>query len=437
MSTTVASDLPATPAPLGGYRWVVCALLFFATTVNYVDRQILALIKEFLDAELGWSNEQFGLVNSAFAGAYAVGLLVFGWLVDRYGTKIGYAVSIAMWSTAALSHALVGSVAGFFAVRIFLGVSEGGNFPSAIKAVALWFPRKERALATAIFNSGTNVGALIAPLTIPAIALTLGWRWAFVFAGIAGFLWLLAWIPLYEVPARSRRLGRPELEYINSDVETQGPEGGAPMGAVRALRLRQTWSFIMGKFLTDPIWWFFLIWLPDYFRRTRGLDIKHSWIHIVTIYGIVTVLGVTGGWFTGYLTGLGWTVTRARKTGMLLFAFLVLPILAVTKVGDWSAVLILGLAASAHQAWSANLFTTVSDMFPKRDVGTVVGLGGMAGSISGMLFPWFSGWILDHFNATQGYAFLFAICGFAYLIAFAVHHALAPRFEPIPIEQLA
>ena len=247
---------------------------------------------------------------------------------------------------------MLGSGPRFFAVRIFLGVSEGGNFPSAIKAVALWFPRKERALATAIFNSGTNVGALIAPLTIPAIALTLGWRWAFVFAGIAGFLWLLAWIPLYEVPARSRRLGRPELEYINSDVETQGPEGGAPMGAVRALRLRQTWSFIMGKFLTDPIWWFFLIWLPDYFRRTRGLDIKHSWIHIVTIYGIVTVLGVTGGWFTGYLTGLGWTVTRARKTGMLLFAFLVLPILAVTKVGDWSAVLILGLAASGPNcAW--------------------------------------------------------------------------------------
>jgi ACS family hexuronate transporter-like MFS transporter len=239
------------------------------------------------------------------------------------------------------------------------------------------------------------------------------------------------------VPAKSARLGRAEFDYIHSDVETQAAEGAAPMGSIRALRLRQTWSFIAGKFLTDPIWWFFLIWLPDYFRRTRGLDIKHGWIHIVTIYGIVTVLGVAGGWFTGYLKGLGWTITRARKTGMFIFALLVLPILAVTKVGDWSAVLLIGLAASAHQAWSANLFTTVSDMFPKKDVGTVVGLGGMAGSIGGMLFPWFSGWILDHFNATKGYAFLFAVCGFAYLIAFAVHHALAPRFEPIPAEELA
>src|SRR5207245_1453903 len=405
-------------------------------TVNYIDRQILALIKEFLDAELGWSNEQFGLVNSAFAGAYAVGLLLFGWFVDRYGTKIGYAVSIALWSTAALSHALVGSVTGFFAARIFLGVSEGGNFPSAIKAVALWFPRRERALATAIFNSGTNVGALIAPLAIPAVALTLGWRWAFVMAGLAGFVWLVLWIPFYEVPARSRRLGKGEFDHIHSDRQ-DAEASVVPMGSLRALRVRETWSFITAKFLTDPIWWFFLIWLPDYFRRTRGLDIKHSWIHIVTIYGIVTVLGIAGGWFTGYLRGRGWTVTRARKTGMFLYALLVLPILAVTRVGDWEAVLIIGLAASAHQAWSANLFTTVSDLFPKKDVGTIVGLGGMAGSIGGMLFPWFSGHILDRFPAAQGYAILFSICAFAYLVSFAIHHALAPRLEPIPAEALA
>jgi ACS family hexuronate transporter-like MFS transporter len=439
----MAQPSPVAPSPaveppgaIGNHRWLMCALLFLATTINYVDRQILALIKEFLDAELGWSNEQFGLVNSAFAGAYAVGLLLFGWFVDRYGTKIGYAVSIALWSAAALSHALVGSVAGFFAARIFLGVSEGGNFPSAIKAVALWFPRRERALATAIFNSGTNVGALIAPLAIPAVALTLGWRWAFVMAGLAGFVWLALWIPLYEVPAKSRRLRQGELDYIHSDLER--PDASAtPMGSLRALRVRETWSFITAKFLTDPIWWFFLIWLPDYFRRTRGLDIKHSWIHIVTIYGIVTVLGIAGGWFTGYLRGRGWTVTRARKTGMFLYALLVLPILAVTRVGDWEAVLIIGLAASAHQAWSANLFTTVSDLFPKKDVGTIVGLGGMAGSVGGMLFPWFSGHILDRFPAAQGYAILFTFCAFAYLVSFAIHHLLAPRLEPIPAEALA
>ena len=420
---------------LGNYRWVVCALLFFATTVNYVDRQILALIKEILDQELGWTNEQFGLVNSAFQGAYAVGLFVFGWFVDRYGTKLGYAVSIALWSLAAMGHALVGSVNGFFLARIALGASEGGNFPAAIKTVALWFPKRERAFATAIFNSGTNVGAIVAPAAIPAIAFTLGWRWAFIFAGIAGFLWLLFWIPLYDLPEKRAALSKAELAHINSDPADEG--GSTPIGWLRALRYRQTWSFIVAKFMTDPVWWFFLIWLPDYFKTTRGLNIKHSWVHLVTIYAIVTVLSIAGGWLTGYLNRTGWSVTRARKTGMFVFALCVLPILAATRVGDWSAVLLIGLAAAAHQAWSANLFTTVSDMFPKKDIGTVVGLGGMAGSGGGILFPWLSGRLLDHFhavgNVTGGYSILFAICASAYLIAFTIHHLLAPRLEPFAL----
>ena len=416
-------------------RWVVCALLFFATTINYIDRQILALIKEFLDRELGWSNEQFGLVNSAFQGAYAVGLLGFGWFVDKYGTKIGYAVSIALWSVAAMAHALVGSVGGFFTARVGLGISEGGNFPSAIKAVALWFPKRERAFATAIFNAGTNVGAIIAPATIPIIAFSLGWRWAFIFAGIAGFLWLLFWFPLYDIPEKRKRVSAEELELIRSDKDEQAP-GGKPMGWIESMRHRQTWSFIVAKFMTDPVWWFFLIWLPDYFKATRGLNIKKSWVHLVTIYAIVTVLSIAGGWVTGYLTRRGWSVTRARKTGMFVFALCVLPILAATRVGDWPAVLIIGLAGSAHQAWSANLFTTVSDMFAKKDVGTIVGLGGMAGSIGGIIFPWFCGRVLDRYhtlgNVTAGYTILFAICAFAYLIAFAIHHMLAPKFEPSP-----
>jgi ACS family hexuronate transporter-like MFS transporter len=416
-------------------RWVVCALLFFATTINYIDRQILALIKEFLDRELGWSNEQFGLVNSAFQGAYAVGLLGFGWFVDKYGTKIGYAVSITLWSIAAMAHALVGSVGGFFTARVGLGISEGGNFPSAIKAVALWFPKRERAFATAIFNAGTNVGAIIAPATIPIIAFSLGWRWAFIFAGIAGFLWLLFWFPLYDIPEKRKRVSVEELELIRSDKDEQAP-GGKPMGWIRSMRHRQTWSFIVAKFMTDPVWWFFLIWLPDYFKATRGLNIKKSWVHLVTIYAIVTVLSIAGGWVTGYLTRRGWSVTRARKTGMLVFALCVLPILMATKVGDWPAVLIIGLAGSAHQAWSANLFTTVSDMFAKKDVGTIVGLGGMAGSIGGIIFPWFCGRVLDRYhtlgNVTAGYTILFAICAFAYLVAFVIHHLLAPKFEPSP-----
>lgn len=414
-------------------RWVVCALLFFATTINYIDRQILALIKELLDHDLGWTNEQFGLVNSAFQGAYAVGLLGFGWFVDRYGTKIGYAVSIAAWSIAAMSHALVGSVNGFFTARVALGVSEGGNFPAAIKAVALWFPKRERAFATAIFNAGANVGAIIAPATIPVIAFALGWRWAFIFAGIAGLLWLPFWIRLYEIPERRKSVSAAELQLIRSDSD-EAPAGGVPMGWIQSLSHRQTWSFIVAKFLTDPVWWFFLIWLPDYFKATRGLNIKKSWVHLVTIYAIVTVLSIAGGWVTGYLSRHGWSVTRARKTGMFFFALCVLPILAATRVADWPAVLIIGLAASAHQAWSANLYTTVSDMFDKKDVGTIIGLGGMAGSIGGILFPWFCGRVLDRYhainNVTAGYRILFAICASAYVIAFAFHHLLAPRFEP-------
>ena len=415
-------------------RWVVCGLLFLATTINYIDRQILALIKEFLDRELGWSNEQFGLVNSAFQGAYAIGLFAFGWFIDRYGTKIGYALSITLWSLSALAHALVGSIGGFFTARVALGVSEGGNFPSAIKAVALWFPKRERAFATAIFNSGTNVGAIIAPATIPIIAFSLGWRWAFIFAGIAGLLWLLLWIPMYDLPRRKKNVSAEELALIESDRD-EAPAGGAPMGWRRSLRHRETWAFIVAKFMTDPVWWFFLIWLPDYFKATRGLNIKKSWVHLVTIYAIVTVLSIAGGWVTGFLTRCGWSVTRARKTGMFVFALLVLPILGVTRVGDWPAVLLIGLAASAHQAWSANLFTTASDCFAKKDIGTVVGLGGMAGSIGGILFPWVCGRVLDRYeaigNLTAGYAILFALCAFAYLIAFVIHHLLAPRLEPI------
>jgi MFS transporter, ACS family, hexuronate transporter len=419
------------------YRWTICALLFFATTVNYIDRQILSLLKPMLDEQLHWTNEEFGMVNSAFQGAYGIAMLFFGWFIDRYGTKIGYAVSIAAWSVAAMGHALVGSVGGFFAARIALGLGEGGNFPSAIKAVALWFPKKERALATSIFNSGTNVGAIIAPAVVPWIALTWGWQAAFIAAGIAGFVWLLFWFPLYNVPEKIKRLSPAELDHINSDRDEQGEAKKIPWGQL--LGYRQTWSFLVAKFLTDPVWWFFLIWLPDYFKQTRGLDIKHSWIHLVTIYSIVTVLSIAGGWVTGYLAKGGWTVTRARKSGMFLFALLVLPIYLTTTVGDWAAVLLIGLAGAAHQAWSANLFTTVSDMFPKRAVASVTGIGGMAGALGGMIFPTLTGKILDVFKAggdvTAGYTVLFTICAFIYLVTFAIHHFLAPRFEPIALKE--
>lgn len=415
----------------GNFRWTICALLFLATTINYVDRQILSLVKPILDVELGWSNEEFGIVNAVFQGTYGLGLLFFGWFVDKYGAKVGYAVSIIGWSFAAMGHAAVSSVVGFMVARASLGISEGGNFPSAIKATAQWFPKRERAYATSIFNAGTNVGAILAPALVPWIAYTWGWQMAFVFAGIAGLLWLLLWIPLYDRPEKSRRVGPAEKELIESDREEQNETQKVSWG--RLLRYPQTWSFIVAKFMTDPVWWFFLIWLPDYFKKTRGLDIKESWIHLVTIYVIVTVLSIFGGWVIGYLNKQGWSITRARKTGMFVFALCVIPIFLVAQLGEWGAVLLIGLAGAAHQAWSANLYTTVSDMFPKKAVASVIGIGGMAGATGGMLFPVFSGRLLDNFtaagNVTAGYTVLFTICAFAYVITFLFHHLLAPKFE--------
>jgi ACS family hexuronate transporter-like MFS transporter len=422
---------PATAA-VTNYRWTICALLFLATTINYIDRQILSLIKPILDTELRWTNEQFGVVNSIFQGVYGIGLLIFGWFVDKYGPKIGYAVSIAAWSLAAIGHSFVSGLTGFMIARASLGLGEGGNFPSAIKATALWFPKRERAFATSIFNSGANVGAIVAPAVVPWIAYTYGWQMAFIAAGVAGLLWLFLWIPFYNKPEQSSRVSKEEIELIRSDADEQA-DRGSKVSWRELLRYRQTWSFIVAKFMTDPVWWFFLIWLPDFFKKTRGLDIKESWVHLVTIYTLVTVLSIFGGWVTGYLTRQGWSVTRARKTGMFIFALCVLPIFLVTSTNEWIAVLIIGFAGAAHQAWSANLYTTVSDMFPKYAVASVVGLGGLAGATGGMLFPVFSGRLLDIFtaegNITAGYAVLFSICGFAYIVTFLFHHLLAPKFE--------
>ncbi len=410
------------------YRWVICALLFFATTINYIDRQILSLLKPILDDQLGWTSLQFGAINSAFQAAYGISLFLFGWFIDKYGTKLGYAVSILAWSLAAIGHAFVFSIGGFFAARIALGLGEGGNFPAAIKATAQWFPKKERAFATSIFNSGANVGAILAPAVVPAIALHLGWHWAFIFAGIAGMIWLLFWWPYFDYPERSKRVSADELAYIESDSsDTSAETGKVPWKAL--LRHRQAWSFIAAKFLTDPVWWFLLIWLPDFFKKTRHLDIKSSWTLLVSIYAIITVLSIIGGWVPGFLATRGWSVTRARKTAMFVFALAVLPMAIVTQVGDWTAVILIGLAGAAHQAWSANLYTTVSDMFPKHVVASLTGIGSTAGSLGGMAFPILTGVVLDKF--TNGYSIIFGFCSLAYLVAFAVNHLLAPKFEPV------
>ncbi len=430
------SAAPGLKATATRYRWVVCALLFFATTINYFDRQILALLKGMLDQQFGWTNAEFGWVNGVFQLGYGIGLLGFGWFVDRFGAKIGYAVSIIGWSLSAIAHGFAGSVGQFITARGALGLSESGNFPSAIKAVALWFPKRERAFATSIFNAGTNAGALIAPAVVPWVAFKWGWQAAFVSAGIAGLLWLALWIPFYHLPRKTRRVNAAELSLIQSDKDETTDGEKAPW--LGLLAYPQTWSFIVAKFLTDPVWWFYLVWLPDFFKQVRSLDIQRSWIYITAIYGMVTVLSIFGGWITGFLTERGWSVTRARKTGMFVFALCVVPVVAATQAGNWGAVLLIGLAASAHQAWSANLFTTVSDMFPKPAVASVIGIGGMAGSAGGAIFPVLSGIMLDHFKAshaeTTGYAILFGICACAYLVAFGLNHVLAPRFEPMSLE---
>jgi ACS family hexuronate transporter-like MFS transporter len=298
----------------------------------------------------------------------------------------------------------------------------------------VWFPARERAYATALFIAGSNVGAIIAPAVVPWLAFTFGWRSAFVAAGIAGFAWLVPWLTKYDIPERVKALSSEELAHIRSDGAAERADE-TRMSTLAILRHRQAWSFIVAKFLTDPVWWFFLIWLPDYFKKTRGLSIKDSWVHLVTIYSIVTVLSIGGGWLSGHLTRRGHSVSRARKIAMFTFACTVLPILLVTHVGNWPAVLLIGVAGASHQAWSANLFTSASDMFPKRAVASVVGIGGTAGSLGGILFPIYSGKLLDRFQAsgdvTAGYAILFGICGSAYLVAFALNHLLAPRFEPI------
>jgi ACS family hexuronate transporter-like MFS transporter len=411
-------------AAVGAYRWVVCALLFFATSINYIDRQVLSLIKEILDRDLGWTATDFGRVNAAFQGAYGVSLLFFGWFVDRFGTRVGYAVSIAAWSVMAIAHTLVASVSGFLMVRVGLGLGEGGNFPSAIKAVALWFPQEERALATSLFNSGSTVGAVVAPALVPAIALHFGWQWAFILPGAAGLVWLLLWLRFYEapVPWESRRTAPQRIPWL------------------RLLRFRQTWAYIVAKFITDPVWWFFLIWLPDLFKKTYGLDIKRSWDKLVAIYAIITVLSVLGAWLTGHLAKSGWSITRARKTGMFMSALCVVPVLFASHAGVWPAVFLIGLAGGAHQAWSANLYTTASDVFPKTAVGSVTGIGGLAASLGGILFPLYCGYLLDAFKA-QGreeaaYARLLDICAFAYISTFIVHHLLMPSFEPIRVENV-
>lgn len=428
--------------PVGNYRWTVVALLFFATSINYIDRQVIGLLKPELTRVFGWDNTTFGSINAIFQFFYAFGLLAFGRIIDKVGTKIGYSISIIVWSVFAMAHALARTTTGFTIARSGLGIGESGNFPAAIKSVAEWFPKKERALATGIFNSGANIGAMVAPILVPWILGVYGWQLAFIITGALGFVWLIFWWFMYEIPARKKKLSKAEYEYIHSDEEDQpAAGGGAAPGKVtwgKLLGVRQTWAFVFGKFLTDPIWWFFLFWLPGYFSDTFKLDLTKPGWPLVIVYSCTTIGSIGGGYLSSALIRKGWPIYKARKTVMLIFAICVVPVMTARYFSNmWAIVALISLAAAAHQAWSANIFTTASDMFPRRAVSSITGIGGMAGSVGGIIFQPFVGWILDHFtragNKTMGYNIIFLICGCAYLIAWLVMHFFAPRMRKVEI----
>jgi ACS family hexuronate transporter-like MFS transporter len=440
-------------AGAGHYRWVVCGLLFLAATINYVDRQIIGILKPTLVKEFQWQDERiYAAIVFSFQLAYALGLLIAGRVMDQLGTRRGFTLAVVLWSLAAVGHAgaaalpgltlptlnldaatgfsivmLTGAAAGFALARFALGLGEAGNFPASIKTVAEWFPRKERALATGIFNSGTNVGALITPLVVPPITLSWGWPWAFIATGLTGFLWVAGWLWVYRAPEEHPRLSGSELAYIRSDPIEQT----TPIPWITLFPHRQTWAFAIGKFMTDPIWWLYLFWIPDFLNRNHGLDLGSIGLPLIIIYLVADVGSIGGGWISSRLIKRGWSVNAARKIAMLICALSVVPILGAARVSNlWMAVALVSLAAAAHQGWSANLFTLTSDMFPRRAVGSVVGIGGMAGAVGGMLIALVVGEILQR---TGSYVPIFIIAGSAYLVALAVVHLLAPRLEPAKV----
>ena len=411
----------------GRYRWRICALLLAATTINYIDRQVLGVLAPDLQRAFAWNEIEYGYIVTAFQAAYAIGLVTAGAVIDRLGTRLGYALAITVWSLAAMSHALVGSVAGFAMARFALGLGEAGNFPAAIKTVAEWFPRRERAFATGIFNSGSNIGAIIAPLAVPVLAVSFGWQAAFLATGALSAAWLVTWLATYRPPEQHPHLSSAELALIRSDP--QEPSIRVPW--LQLLRHRQTWAFVMAKFMTDPIWWFFLFWLPKFLNAEYGLTLTGLGLPLVVIYLMADVGSIAGGWIAGRFIKRGWSVNRARKGAMLICALAVTPISFASNAGNlWLAVALIGLATAGHQGWSANVFTLTSDMFPRHTVASVVGMGGFGGAVGGMLIATFTGFLLE---STGSYVPVFMMAGFAYLLALLVVHLLAPRLEPARI----
>ena len=412
----------------GRFRWVICGLLFLGITKNYMDRQVLGVLKIPLQREFGWNEIQYGHLVTIFQMAYAAGMIFAGRLIDRLGTRIGYTAAMIFWSVASMAHAAAGSFLSFASARAALGFGEAGVFPASVKSIAEWFPKKERALATGIFNAGTSVGAMITPWLVPWIMGRWGWRWAFLVTGSLGFAWLLLWLTIYRKPEEHPNCTKEELDYIQADPIP--PPSRVPW--IGLLKYRQTWTFALGKFLTDPIWWFYLFWIPDYMQRAHGLKLSGIFLPVFTIYLISDIGSVGGGWISSMLLHRGLSTNAARKWAMAICALCVVPISLTYRVsGLWPATFLIGLAAAAHQGFSANLYTLTSDMFPSRAVGSVVGIGGMAGAIGGMLIAEVVGHILQW---TGSYAIPFLIAPSAYVAGLLVIHALSPRLTPAPMD---
>jgi ACS family hexuronate transporter-like MFS transporter len=409
------------------YRWVICALLFAATSINYVDRQIIGVLKPTLQLEFGWTESSYSDIIFWFQAAYALGYLGFGRLIDKIGARVGYATVVVLWTAAHIAHALVTTIGGFIAVRFALGLGESGNFPAGLKAIAEWFPKSERAFATGIFNAGANIGAILTPLIVPGITLALGWRAAFVVTGSFSLVWLVIWLKIYRQPSVHPRVTREELAFINSDPSANGEK--TSWGQL--LRTRETWAYATARFLIDPIWWMFLFWLPDFFARRYGLNLRNYGPPLVVVYAVSDIGSIAGGWMSSKLIHLGVTLNSARKLTMLLASVLVLPVMFAMYADNlWWAVAIVGIATAGHQAFSANLYTFPSDVFPKQAVASVVGIGGTAGAVGGMLMAKYAGWVLDGVGT---YTPIFIVAGAAYSLALAAIQLLSPRMNAVAL----
>ena len=425
------------------YRWIILALLVSATTINYLDRQILGLLKPTLEIEFTWSETDFAFLVMAFTGAYAVGLISWGWFIDRIGTKPGYIISVAAWSIMGMLHAAARSVTGFGLARIGLGLTEAGNVPAGMKTIAEWFPKKERALATGLFNAGTSFGIIIALLIVPLILSNYGWHEVFIITGSVGFIWLLVWIFVYDVPSKHKRLTAEEYNYIHDGqkLDTEVQEEVVKIKWFKLFSYPQTWAFITGKILLDPIYWFFMFWLPSYFASTFKLNMSNLSPELMIIYTMTVLGSVGGGYFSSLLIKRGWPTLKARKTALLIFAVLELTVLSAQYATNaWMVVGILSFTLAIHQAWSTNIFTLVVDLFPKQAVSSVTGIGAMSGAVGGMLFPLFVGYILDSYksagNLIGGYNLLFIICGLTYLFAWSIIHLLTRKSGTVSLQEL-